>query len=304
MKGLSNVWFKRIQNRFLNRITNYGRAYQCRIWEFIIHSFHTVSQIQLTVWSLKMRSKLRHHKRWMPTYESTIQQRTKTRVRSCSKSIWFVKHNFFLIVVVARDERETESGQRREQNKGRDESRAEDETRTEQRTRREQNRGRDESRAEEAAAIAEAEPKPEADAETEEERRGSRANRQSSVQWTWNARAEIRWRSALLYRKRATPSECAWWLSPRARSERRTSSASNSAHWRCSRAQLHKSRPWTTPLTRRTASARRIWMRRVTEVAYIMINPFNILVHVQYMMCNVQSVLNPGIQACIQFCLK
>ena len=43
-------------------------------------------------------------------------------------------------VVVARDERETETG--------RDESGAEDETRAEQKTRREQSRGRDENRAE------------------------------------------------------------------------------------------------------------------------------------------------------------
>ena len=84
------------------------------------------------------------------------------------------------------------------------------------------------------------------------------------------ARAVTRWRSALLYRKRAVATKRAWWLSPRARNERRTSSASNAAHWSGSRARLHKARMWTMPLTRRTASARRIWMHRVTEVAYTM----------------------------------
>ena len=58
-----------------------------------------------------------------------------------------------------------------------------------------------------------------------------------------NVPAGNRWRSALLYRKRAITTKCAWWLSPRARSERRTSSASNAAHWSGSHARLHMNAP-------------------------------------------------------------
>ena len=95
--------------------------------------------------------------------------------------------------------------------------------------------------------------------------RGAKAQRrkpaESRAKEKENKRVGTRWEARSYIRGRM----CSWRRLPRARSERRTSSASNAAYSSGSRTQLHKARMYTTPLTQQSANTRRMWERQVTK---------------------------------------
>ena len=124
--------------------------------------------------------------------------------------------------------------------------------------------GRNESRTENRSRRGDAEKRGRGDAEAK-----AKQNRQSRAMKESEERVGTRWKARSYIGAR----KCACWRSPRARSERRTSSASNAAHSSGSREQWHKARAFTTPLTQRTASVRRIQNAPLNEGAYISKRP-------------------------------
>ena len=136
------------------------------------------------------------------------------------------------------------------QNRGRaDPEQSEAEKSRKEKSRKETSRDEKLSRAEAQTSKVETRRK----GEEQQRRRGQ--NRQSSVQWTWNARAGTRW-AASGYIESAPCWVRVVAIATRTPStkERRTSSTSNAAHTSSSRARLHNARAPTTPLTRRSAT--------------------------------------------------